>query len=58
MRPNCIQFLFPHGTGAVEGLGTNIGKKKISFHPSTNDQKGQKENIIKGKISRSKEMKS
>ena len=27
MRPNCIQILFPHGTGAVEGLGINIGKK-------------------------------
>ena len=28
MRPACIQILFPHGTGAVERLGTNIGKKK------------------------------
>ena len=28
MRPDSIQILYPYGTGDVEGLGTNIGKKK------------------------------
>ena len=28
MRPAGIQILFPYGTGAVERLGTNLGKKK------------------------------
>ena len=32
MRPACIQILFPHGTGAVERLGTNIGKKKKKLY--------------------------
>ena len=36
MRPACIQILFPHGTGAVERLGTNIGKKKKSSPMDTN----------------------
>ena len=31
MRPACIQILYPHGTGAVERLGTNIGKKTTTF---------------------------
>ena len=31
MRPDSIQILYPYGTGDVEGLGTNIGKKKKSF---------------------------
>ena len=28
MRPDRIHILYPYGTGDVEGLGTNIGKKK------------------------------
>ena len=27
MKPACVQLLYPHGTGAVERLGTFIGKK-------------------------------
>ena len=35
MRPDSIQILYPYGTGDVEGLGTNIGKKKKVLVVST-----------------------